>query len=204
MTPLVIIPASQLVVNQNGELMPMMSESPPNQSSQPDDWFTGLPPVHVITAAEDSTVVTFHQCECNVPLKQRKKTKKTNKRGGSRPLQASSVRETDAAPLRGLFANDQHLFSLRVRRRLQLQYTHSLPFLCTTVTGSAHCLAHTEETELDHFLDVSSLFLYKRETLKSILVVTPLTPRTPPPHLPTCSRDTCPLFFFLPPPDHHC
>lgn len=134
--------------------------------------------------------------------------KQTNKHGGSRPLQASSVRETDAAPLRGLFANDQHLFSLRVPRRLQLQYTHSLPFLCTTVTGSAHCLDHTEETELDHFLDVSLLFLYKRETLKSILVVTPPTPRTPPPpppppthppppRPPTCSRDTCPLFFFF-------
>lgn len=25
-------------------------QNPPNQSSQPDDWFTGLPPVHVITA----------------------------------------------------------------------------------------------------------------------------------------------------------
>lgn len=158
------------------------------------------------TRADDSTVVTFHQCECNVPLKQ------TNKRGGSRPLQASSVRETDAAPLRGLFANDQHLFSLRVRRRLQLQYTHSLPFLCTTVTGSAHCLAHTKETELDHFLDVSALFLCKRETLKSILVVTPPTPRTPPPPPPPTAPPPSQLvaetrvhfFFFLPPPDHHC
>lgn len=168
-----------------------------------------------------STSSTRHNCSrrfncCDISLvwlqRASETNKQTNKRGGSRPLQASSVRETDAAPLRGLFANDQHLFSLRVRRRLQLQYTHSLPFLCTTVTGSAHCLAHTEETELDHFLDVSLLFLCKRETLKSILVVTPPTPRTPPPPpppttppLPTCSRDTCPLFlFFLPPPDHHC
>lgn len=36
----------------------------------------------------------------------------------------------------------------------------SVPFLCTTVTGFAHCLDRTEETEPNQFLDVSFLGVF--------------------------------------------
>lgn len=155
-----------------------------------------------------------------MPLKQT--NKQTNDDCGSWPLRTSLLRETDATPLRGLFIRiTNYLLPPRVRRRLQC--THSLPpFLCTTVTGSAHCLDHTEETELNPFLGVSLLFLYEWEMLRLAVVTKPRhVSRSlphhhyhhhhfdPPLHSPPLPADSHTLaetrfHIVLPPLDHHC
>lgn len=198
LTHSVIISASQLVVNQNGELIPMMSESPKSA------WLTGQPPVHVITAGsaliiirEQKMYLLRHITSVNASCLWNKQTNKQTMIVGHDLFKHPRWGKQTQLRFVAFFTNDWLLFPLRVRWRLQCTHLPPPPFLCTTVTGSAHCLDHMEDTELNPFLDVSLLFLYK-----------PPPPQTSPPPLRPPQTHTLVaetrFHILLPPLDHHC